>query len=61
MPANGKEKELNQKYNAPLEIWLPILMHQYRTTYKVAVACGVYEGTVRWWLKKIGWQRTAAK
>jgi hypothetical protein len=59
MPVTGKEKELSEKFGAPVEVWLPELMRKHRTLHNVAVVCGVYDGSVRWWLKKIGWKRQA--
>jgi len=57
MPATGKERELSEKYNAPLEVWLPLLLREHKTPFKVAAAVGVYEGTVRYWVKKLNKQQ----
>lgn len=56
-----KEREISKQRGEPMEIWLPKLFEQYRTPFKVAAAVGVYEGTVRHWMKKIGYQYQGAK
>lgn len=58
MPANGREREFNQRFNAPMSVWLPRLMHKHNDKIgRVAMELGVYSNTVNWWLKKIGYTR----
>lgn len=56
-----REQEISERFGEPLEIWLPRLLAEYKTEYKVAAYLGVYPYTVRLWKAKIGWQKSAAK